>query len=292
MIFLLLSVSLNSYIPTAEAQLAPEVELVCDPSATMSVNSSSQKVTYVLCEIENPTTHTITVQVNVESELAAIGPSQEITINRFSKWSFIVTYHGDIDTISRSYESTVKTTITRVNSVNYDPGGTESYDVNINVEQYITCQYDLKHQLLVVGAGSPIIVKSNIFCQSNGGFSKEFQAIIVSRSSDSKTLPPGFEYENNFCVIENSSDSISNTKDCEFKISTPIYLLKTWDSCVIIIEKDTENDNFCYESLSMEIKVKTRIWWVLSTIVIITIGMWMFQERLQEFLGKNEVEEN
>ena len=42
----------------------------------------------------------------------------------------------------------------------------------------------------------------------------------------------------------------------------------------------------------MEIKVKTRIWWILSTIIIITIGMWMFQERLQEFLGKNKVEEN
>ena len=42
----------------------------------------------------------------------------------------------------------------------------------------------------------------------------------------------------------------------------------------------------------MEIKVKTRMWWILSTIIIITIGIWMFQERLKEFLGKNKVEEN
>ena len=59
-----------------------------------------------------------------------------------------------------------------------------------------------------------------------------------------------------------------------------------------IVEIGDENSDECYESLSMEIKVKTRMWWILSTIIIITIGIWMFQERLQEFLGKNKVEEN
>lgn len=283
LIFLIISSSLNCYVPSVEAQLAPEVILTCDPSATMDVSSGTQKTTYVVCDIENPTAHTITVQVTVESELAAIGPSQEITINRYTNWMFLVTYHGDIDTISGPYESTVRTIITKVNSVNYDPGGTESYDVQINVDQYIVCQYDLKHQLLVVGAGSPIIVKSNIHCQSNNDFSKEFEAIIVSRDSESKTLPTGFEYEKNSCIIENSEDSITTTKDCEFEISTPIYLVRTWDSCVIIIEKDSGNDNFCHEALSMEIKVKTRLW-LLSIIVIIATGVWMFRERLQEVI--------
>ena len=66
MIFLLFSVSLNSYIPSAEAQVEPEIILTCDDSTNMSVDPGSQKVAYISCEVENPTVHVITVQVTVQ----------------------------------------------------------------------------------------------------------------------------------------------------------------------------------------------------------------------------------
>ena len=291
MIFLLFSVSLNSYIPTAEAQVEPEIILTCDDSTNMSVDPGSQKVAYISCEVENPTVHVITVQVTVQGGVLSTVAPNDFTINRGSSWTFSVTYGGNIDTRSGAHESRIDAVITKVNSVNY-PGNPESYDVLINVNEYIDCQYELEHQLLVVNAGSPIVVSSKIDCYANNDFTKEFEILMIDRDSESESLPTGFEYEQKNCLIENSPDENIVSKKCKFEISTPIYLLRTLDSCIIIVEVGDENTDLCYESLSMEIKVKTRMWWILSTIIIITIGIWMFQERLQEFLGKNKVEEN
>ena len=291
MIFLLFSVSLNSYIPSAEAQVEPEIILTCDDSTNMSVDPGSQKVAYISCEVENPTVHVITVQVTVQGGVLSTVAPNDFTINRGSSWTFSVTYGGNIDTRSGAHESRIDAVITKVNSVNY-PGSPESYNVLINVNEYIDCQYELEHQLLVVNAGSPIVVSSKIDCYANNDFTKEFEILMIDRDSESESLPIGFEYEQKNCLIENSPDENIVSKKCKFEISTPIYLLRTWDSCIIIVEIGDENSDECYESLSMEIKVKTRMWWILSTIIIITIGIWMFQERLQEFLGKNKVEEN
>ena len=291
MIFLLYSVSLNSYIPTAEAQVEPEIILTCDDSTNMSVDPGSQKVAYISCEVENPTVHVITVQVTVQGGVLSTVAPNDFTINRGSSWTFSVTYGGNIDTRSGAHESRIDAVITKVNSVNY-PGSPESYNVLINVNEYIDCQYELEHQLLVVNAGSPIVVSSKIDCYANNDFTKEFEILMIDRDSESESLPTGFEYEQKNCLIENSPDENIVSKKCKFEISTPIYLLRTLDSCIIIVEVGDENTDLCYESLSMEIKVKTRMWWILSTIIIITIGIWMFQERLQEFLGKNKVEEN
>ena len=291
MILLLFSVSLNSYIPTAEAQVEPEIILTCDDSTNMSVDPGSQKVAYISCEVENPTVHVITVQVTVQGGVLSTVAPNDFTINRGSSWTFSVTYGGNIDTRSGAHESRIDAVITKVNSVNY-PGNPESYDVLINVNEYIDCQYELEHQLLVVNAGSPIVVSSKIDCYANNDFTKEFEILMIDRDSESESLPTGFEYKQKNCLIENSPDENIVSKKCKFEISTPIYLLRTLDSCIIIVEVGDENTDLCYESLSMEIKVKTRMWWILSTIIIITIGMWMFQERLQEFLGKNKVEEN
>ena len=291
MIFLLFSASLNSYIPTAEAQVEPEIILTCDDSTNMSVDPGSQKVAYISCEVENPTVHVITVQVTVQGGVLSTVAPNDFTINRGSSWTFSVTYGGNIDTRSGAHESRIDAVITKVNSVNY-PGNPESYDVLINVNEYIDCQYELEHQLLVVNAGSPIVVSSKIDCYANNDFTKEFEILMIDRDSESESLPTGFEYEQKNCLIENSPDENIVSKKCKFEISTPIYLLRTLDSCIIIVEVGDENTDLCYESLSMEIKVKTRMWWILSTIIIITIGIWMFQERLQEFLGKYKVEEN
>ena len=291
MIFLLFSASLNSYIPTAEAQVEPEIILTCDDSTNMSVDPGSQKVAYISCEVENPTVHVITVQVTVQGGVLSTVAPNDFTINRGSSWTFSVTYGGNIDTRSGAHESRIDAVITKVNSVNY-PGNPESYDVLINVNEYIDCQYELEHQLLIVNAGSPIVVSSKIDCYANNDFTKEFEILMIDRDSESESLPTGFEYEQKNCLIENSPDENIVSKKCKFEISTPIYLLRTLDSCIIIVEVGDENTDLCYESLSMEIKVKTRMWWILSTIIIITIGIWMFQERLQEFLGKNKVEEN
>ena len=291
MIFLLFSVSLNSYIPSAEAQVEPEIILTCDDSTNMSVDPGSQKVAYISCEVENPTVHVITVQVTVQGGVLSTVAPNDFTINRGSSWTFSVTYGGNIDTRSGAHESRIDAVITKVNSVNY-PGSPESYNVLINVNEYIDCQYELEHQLLVVNAGSPIVVSSKIDCYANNDFTKEFEILMIDRDSESESLPIGFEYEQKNCLIENSPDENIVSKKCKFEISTPIYLLRTLDSCIIIVEVGDENTDLCYESLSMEIKVKTRMWWILSTIIIITIGIWMFQERLQEFLGKNKVEEN
>ena len=291
MIFLLFSVSLNSYIPSAEAQVEPEIILTCDDSTNMSVDPGSQKVAYISCEVENPTVHVITVQVTVQGGVLSTVAPNDFTINRGSSWTFSVTYGGNIDTRSGAHESRIDAVITKVNSVNY-PGNPESYDVLINVNEYIDCQYELEHQLLVVNAGSPIVVSSKIDCYANNDFTKEFEILMIDRDSESESLPTGFEYKQKNCLIENSPDENIVSKKCKFEISTPIYLLRTLDSCIIIVEVGDENTDLCYESLSMEIKVKTRMWWILSTIIIITIGIWMFQERLQEFLGKNKVEEN
>ena len=291
MIFLLFSASLNSYIPTAQAQVEPEIILTCDDSTNMSVDPGSQKVAYISCEVENPTVHVITVQVTVQGGVLSTVAPNDFTINRGSSWTFSVTYGGNIDTRSGAHESRIDAVITKVNSVNY-PGNPESYDVLINVNEYIDCQYELEHQLLVVNAGSPIVVSSKIDCYANNDFTKEFEILMIDRDSESESLPTGFEYEQKNCLIENSPDENIVSKKCKFEISTPIYLLRTLDSCIIIVEVGDENTDLCYESLSMEIKVKTRMWWILSTIIIITIGIWMFQERLQEFLGKNKVEEN
>ena len=291
MIFLLFSASLNSYIPTAEAQVEPEIILTCDDSTNMSVDPGSQKVAYISCEVENPTVHVITVQVTVQGGVLSTVAPNDFTINRGSSWTFSVTYGGNIDTRSGAHESRIDAVITKVNSVNY-PGSPESYNVLINVNEYIDCQYELEHQLLVVNAGSPIVVSSKIDCYANNDFTKEFEILMIDRDSESESLPIGFEYEQKNCLIENSPDENIVSKKCKFEISTPIYLLRTLDSCIIIVEVGDENTDLCYESLSMEIKVKTRMWWILSTIIIITIGIWMFQERLQEFLGKNKVEEN
>ena len=290
-IFLLFSVSLNSYIPTAEAQVEPEIILTCDDSTNMSVDPGSQKVAYISCEVENPTVHVITVQVTVQGGVLSTVAPNDFTINRGSSWTFSVTYGGNIDTRSGAHESRIDAVITKVNSVNY-PGNPESYDVLINVNEYIDCQYELEHQLLIVNAGSPIVVSSKIDCYANNDFTKEFEILMIDRDSESESLPTGFEYKQKNCLIENSPDENIVSKKCKFEISTPIYLLRTLDSCIIIVEVGDENTDLCYESLSMEIKVKTRMWWILSTIIIITIGIWMFQERLQEFLGKNKVEEN
>ena len=291
MIFLLFSVSLNSYIPTAEAQVEPEIILTCDDSTNMSVDPGSQKVAYISCEVENPTVHVITVQVTVQGGVLSTVAPNDFTINRGSSWTFSVTYGGNIDTRSGAHESRIDAVITKVNSVNY-PGNPESYDVLINVNEYIDCQYELEHQLLVVNAGSPIVVSSKIDCYANNDFTKEFEILMIDRDSESESLPTGFEYKQKNCLIENSPDENIVSKKCKFEISTPIYLLRTLDSCIIIVEVGDENTDLCYESLSMEIKVKTRMWWILSIIIIITIGIWMFQERLQEFLGKKKVEEN
>ena len=291
MIFLLFSVSLNSYIPSAEAQVEPEIILTCDDSTNMSVDPGSQKVAYISCEVENPTVHVITVQVTVQGGVLSTVAPNDFTINRGSSWTFSVTYGGNIDTRSGAHESRIDAVITKVNSVNY-PGSPESYNVLINVNEYIDCQYELEHQLLVVNAGSPIVVSSKIDCYANNDFTKEFEILMIDRDSESESLPTGFEYEQKNCLIENSPDENIVSKKCKFEISTPIYLLRTLDSCIIIVEVGDEKTDLCYESLSMEIKVKTRMWWILSTIIIITIGIWMFQERLQEFLGKNKVEEN
>ena len=291
MIFLLFSISLNSYIPSAEAQVEPEIILTCDDSTNMSVDPGSQKVAYISCEVENPTVHVITVQVTVQGGVLSTVAPNDFTINRGSSWTFSVTYGGNIDTRSGAHESRIDAVITKVNSVNY-PGNPESYDVLINVNEYIDCQYELEHQLLVVNAGSPIVVSSKIDCYANNDFTKEFEILMIDRDSESESLPTGFEYKQKNCLIENSPDENIVSKKCKFEISTPIYLIRTWDSCIIIVEIGDENSDECYESLSMEIKVKTRMWWILPTIIIITIGMWMFQERLQEFIGKNKVEEN
>ena len=291
MIFLLFSVSLNSYIPSVEAQVEPEIILTCDDSTNMSVDPGSQKVAYISCEVENPTVHVITVQVTVQGGVLSTVAPNDFTINRGSSWTFSVTYGGNIDTRSGAHESRIDAVITKVNSVNY-PGSPESYNVLINVNEYIDCQYELEHQLLVVNAGSPIVVSSKIDCYANNDFTKEFEILMIDRDSESESLPTGFEYEQKNCLIENSPDENIVSKKCKFEISTPIYLLRTLDSCIIIVEVGDENTDLCYESLSMEIKVKTRMLWILSTIIIITIGIWMFQERLQEFLGKNKVEEN
>ncbi|MFL2960770.1 MAG: choice-of-anchor T family protein, partial [Candidatus Thalassarchaeaceae archaeon] len=251
MIFLLFSVSLNSYIPTAEAQVEPEIILTCDDSTNMSVDPGSQKVAYISCEVENPTVHVITVQVTVQGGVLSTVAPNDFTINRGSSWTFSVTYGGNIDTRSGAHESRIDAVITKVNSVNY-PGNPESYDVLINVNEYIDCQYELEHQLLVVNAGSPIVVSSKIDCYANNDFTKEFEILMIDRDSESESLPTGFEYEQKNCLIENSPDENIVSKKCKFEISTPIYLLRTLDSCIIIVEVGDENTDLCYESLSME----------------------------------------
>ena len=177
MIFLLFSVSLNSYIPSAEAQVEPEIILTCDDSTNMSVDPGSQKVAYISCEVENPTVHVITVQVTVQGGVLSTVAPNDFTINRGSSWTFSVTYGGNIDTRSGAHESRIDAVITKVNSVNY-PGSPESYNVLINVNEYIDCQYELEHQLLVVNAGSPIVVSSKIDCYANNDFTKEFEILM------------------------------------------------------------------------------------------------------------------
>ena len=287
---MIISLSFNSYIPSTEAQIEPEIILTCDDSTNMSVNPGSQKVAYILCEVENPTVHTLTVQITVQGNVFSIIAPNDLTITRGSTWKFLITYGGNIDTKSGAYESIVDAVITKVNSVNY-PGSSESNNVIINVEEYVDCQYELEHQLLVVNAGSPIVVSSKIDCHTNNEFTKEFQILMVDRDSESKSLPTGFSYKQKNCIIESNSDENIASEKCRFEISTPIYLLRTLDSCIIIVEIGDENTDECYESLSMEIKVKTRMWLVLSTIIIVTIGIWNFQDRLKEFLGSRNIDD-
>lgn len=42
MTFLVISVSLNSYIPSTEAQVEPEIILTCDDSTNMSVDGKQK----------------------------------------------------------------------------------------------------------------------------------------------------------------------------------------------------------------------------------------------------------
>ena len=51
MTFLVISVSLNSYIPSAEAQVEPEIILTCNDSTNMSVDGK-QKTAYIFCEVD------------------------------------------------------------------------------------------------------------------------------------------------------------------------------------------------------------------------------------------------
>jgi hypothetical protein len=163
--------------------------------------------------------------------------------------------------------------------------------VIINVNEYIDCQYELEHQLLVVNAGAPIVISSRIDCHANNEFTKEFQILMIDRDSESGSLPTGFSYKQKNCLIESNPDENIVSEKCRFEISTPIYLLRTLDSCIIIVEIGDENSDECYESLSMEIKVKTRMWLVLSTFIIITIGIWNFQDRLKEFLENRNIDD-
>ena len=288
LIFMIISVSFNSYIPSTEAQIEPEIILTCNDSTNMSVDGK-QKTAYIFCEVENPTVHVITVQITVQGgALSTVAPN-DFTVNRGSSWTFSVTYGGDIDTRSGEHESRIDAVITKVNSVNYI-GSPESYNVIINVNEYIDCQYELEKQLLVINAGSPIVIPSRIDCHANNEFTKEFQILLIDRESESGSLPTGFSYKQKNCVIESNPDDNIVSEKCRFEISTPIYLLRTWDACIIIIEIGDENTDECYESLSMEIKVKTRMWLVLSTIIIITIGIWNFQDRLKEFLENRKID--
>ena len=289
MTFLVISVSLNSYIPRAEAQVEPEIILTCNDSTNMSVDGK-QKTAYIFCEVENPTVHVITVQITVQAGVLSTVAPNDFTVNRGSSWTFSVTYGGDIDTRSGEHESRIDAVITKVNSVNYI-GNPESYNVIINVNEYIDCQYELEHQLLVVNAGAPIVISSRIDCHANNEFTKEFQILMIDRDSESGSLPTGFSYKQKNCLIESNPDENIVSEKCRFEISTPIYLLRTLDSCIIIVEIGDENTDECYESLSMEIKVKTRMWLVLSTIIIITIGIWNFQDRLKEFLENRNVDD-
>ena len=289
MTFLVISVSFNSYIPSAEAQVEPEIILTCEDSTNMSVDGK-QKTAYIFCEVENPTVHVITVQITVQGGVLSTVAPNDFTVNRGSSWTFSVTYGGDIDTRSGEHESRIDAVITKVNSVNYI-GDPESYNVIINVNEYIDCQYELEHQLLVVNAGAPIVISSRIDCHANNEFTKEFQILMIDRDSESGSLPTGFSYKQKNCLIESNPDENIVSEKCRFEISTPIYLLRTLDSCIIIVEIGDENSDECYESLSMEIKVKTRMWLVLSTFIIITIGIWNFQDRLKEFLENRNVDD-
>ena len=99
MTFLVISVSLNSYIPSAEAQVEPEIILTCNDSTNMSVDGK-QKTAYIFCEVENPTVHVITVQITVQGGVLSTVAPNDFTVNRGSFWTFSVTYGGDIDTRS------------------------------------------------------------------------------------------------------------------------------------------------------------------------------------------------
>lgn len=117
MTFLVISVSLNSYIPSAEAQVEPEIILTCNDSTNMSVDGK-QKTAYIFCEVENPTVHVITVQITVQAGVLSTVAPNDFTVNRGSSWTFSVTYGGDIDTRSGEHESRIDAFITKVNYVN------------------------------------------------------------------------------------------------------------------------------------------------------------------------------
>ena len=292
LIFLLCSVSLSPHVPSAEAQLAPEITLTCEDTTTMTVAPGSQKIAYISCVVENPTVHTITVQITVQGGILITIAPPDFTINQNGVWEFIVTYGGNTDTRSGPHESTITAVITKVNSVTYPADNPRSYSVLVNVEQYVECQYDLKQQQLAVGAGSELIISSRIDCQSNDEFTRDFQILIVDRETSSTSLPSGFEYKERICTLESNSTGVIASENCRFVIKTPVYLLKTWNSCVIIIEIGDENTDLCHESLSMEIKVKTRIWWAIPLIMVVSICIWAFQGRLQELLTPDKGKED
>ena len=260
LISVLLISSLIPMVPSSEAQIVPEIEIICEEPEEIEVfpGAERERETTVYCILENPNPYSETVQLTYQQGVLMVSGPGSVTVSGSSSESFEVEIRSDTQSAPLTQIITISAEVTEAGG--FPVSGTsqiKTVEVTIVVLEYMFCNHNFNENKLLVSSGRGISFSSDINCSTNIYGNDEgiqFQAIILSAESGSS--PNGFDDVSEIC----QPIRLYNVS-CNFEFQTSLLLFNSWEGCIEIIEVGEIIPDGCSgnESVSLEVVAITDI---------------------------------
>ena len=260
LISVLLISSLIPMVPSSEAQIVPEIEIICEEPEEIEVfpGAERERETTVYCILENPNPYSETVQLTYQQGVLMVSGPGSVTVSGSSSESFEVEIRSDTRSSPLTQIITISAEVTEAGG--FPVSGTsqiKTVEVTIVVLEYMFCNYNFNENKLLISSGKEISFSSDIDCSTNIYGNDEgiqFQAIILSAESGSS--PNGIDDVSEIC----QPIRLYNVS-CDFEFETSLLLFNSWEGCIEIIEVGEIIPDGCpgNESVSLEVVAITDI---------------------------------
>ena len=176
LITILLLGTLIQYVPNTAAQIHPEVNISCSPTAiAIDVAPGDTRTGSTTCTAENPTVYVEDVDLTLSSAaLASSGPSS-ITVPAGGTTDFQLTFRGDTGMPEGSRAATLTYVVNAANGVHCPTCQSEEINLLIIIRQYVSFRVEVELPPTSVDVGCSNYFEFKVYNEGNAADRFDFR---------------------------------------------------------------------------------------------------------------------